>query len=150
MTPTIRLLSAQDLDAFTALVYLFEDVFEMEDFTIPPPEHLAAVLGREGFMAMVAEDKGKVIGGLTAYTLDHYYQEQPYAYLYDLAVDRDYQRQGIGKQLITALNVHCQEQGYEEVFVQADRDEAHVLDFYRGTSPTGEEEVIHFTYNTRT
>ncbi|HAA10955.1 MAG TPA: AAC(3)-I family aminoglycoside 3-N-acetyltransferase [Cytophagales bacterium] len=143
----VRLLTPDELPQFEALVRLFEVVFEMENFQIPPKDHLQQVLEKPGFFVMVAIQEGTVVGGLTAYTLDQYYSQKPLAYIYDLAVDTTLQRQGIGKQLIAAFHRHCQERGYEEVFVQADEVDDYALDFYRSTRPTEEEKVRHFYYS---
>ena len=140
-------LGSQDLDKFVALIQVFEAVFEMKNFTLPATEHLQNILSKPGFMVFVAEKEHEVIGGLTAYTLDQYYSEKPLAYIYDLAVKTAYQRQGVGKKLMAALTKYCYENGFEEVFVQADKVDDYALDFYRSTPITNEEQVVHFTYS---
>ena len=143
---TIKKLDSDDLHSFIKLITLFEDVFEMKDFSLPKTNHLQSLLNRNDFFVFVAVLDEKVIGGLTAYVLEQYYSEKPLAYIYDLAVATEYQRQGIGKQLISAVNKYCQEHGFEEVFVQADKVDEYALDFYRTTNPTEEEDVSHFYY----
>ena len=143
---TSKILERADLDLFQEQIRLFEKVFEMKDFHMPGPRHLQSLLDNPDFIAMVALSNGKLIGGLTAYVLHQYYAEKPLAYLFDLAVNTEDQGKGIGRALVKALCDHCRQQGFEEVFVQADRDEPQNLDFYRKTRPTGEEDVIHFTY----
>ena len=145
-TTEIKILARNDIGEFTELVKVFEDVFEMENFICPPLSHLKNLLNKPGFFAMVAKKDGKVIGGLTVYVLDQYYSVKPLAYIYDLAVLAKYQRQGIGKELIATLNTWCAEQGFEEVFVQADKVDDYAIDFYRKTKPTDEEQVVHFYY----
>lgn len=86
------------------------------------------------------------MGGLTVYILDQYYSKKPLAYIYDLAVLKEFQRKGIGKQLIKHVVEYCAENGFEEAFVQADRADAYALDFYRLTNPTSEQDVVHFNY----
>jgi aminoglycoside 3-N-acetyltransferase I len=97
-------------------------------------------------MVFVAVKENHVIGGLTAYSLDQYYCDRPLAYIYDLAVSKSYQRQGVGKKLIKNFKDYCLENGFEEIFVQADKVDSYALDFYRQTNITGEEQVVHFTY----
>jgi aminoglycoside 3-N-acetyltransferase I len=142
----IKKLSPTDIDAFMQLILVFEDVFEMQSFRLPKQEHLLHVLAKPDFIVFVALKDNRVIGGLTAYTLHQYYSEKPLAYIYDLAIQTKYQRQGIGKKLIAAINTYCSENGYEEVFVQADKVDEYALDFYRSTKPTEEEPVVHFYY----
>ncbi len=142
----IKKLRPTDMDQFVQLVLVFEDVFEMQNFVLPTQEYLSKVLAKSDFIVFVAQEDDRIIGGLTAYTLPQYYSEKPLAYLYDLAIQTSYQRQGIGKKLIAALNTYCQENNYEEVFVQADLVDEYAIDFYRLTKPTAEEQVVHFYY----
>jgi ribosomal protein S18 acetylase RimI-like enzyme len=138
-------LETKDYNFFVELIYLFEDVFEMKNFTIPKEEHLKKLLTKESFFIFVALLANKVIGGLTAYTLDQYYSTKPLVYIFDLAVKREFQRRGIGKNLISAINTYCKELGVEEVFVQADLVDDYALDFYRSTGGI-QEDVVHFSY----
>jgi len=147
MKATIQQLDKEDLDSFFALIRVFEEVFEMQDFCMPPHEHLRKLLHDPDFIVYVAHAQQKVVGGLTAYTLQQYYSEKPLAYIYDLAVLKPYQRKGIGKALIQALNSYCRAEAYQEVFVQADEIDTYALDFYRSTHPSEEEHVRHFYYN---
>lgn len=143
---TIKKLSKQDSDQFIAVIKLFEEVFEMENFSIPQSNHLQRLLSRSDFFVFVALLDNKVVGGLTAYVLEQYYSEKPLAYIYDLAVEIVHQRQGIGRKLIAGINDYCDKEGFEEVFVQADKVDDYAIDFYRATQPAGEEEVMHFYY----
>lgn len=145
-TTLIEKLGENDLEKFIAAIRLFEDVFEMKNFSIPNDNHLQNLLNKPDFFVFVALLENKVIGGLTAYVLAQYYSEKPLAYIYDLAVDTQYQRQGVGKKLIAAMNKYCTKNGFEEVFVQADKVDDYAIDFYRSTHPTEEEQVVHFYY----
>lgn len=138
-------LTKGDDEYFIDLILLFEDVFEMQNFKIPTREYLRKLLSKENFFVFVALLENKVIGGLTAYTLDQYYSTKPLVYIFDLAVKREFQRQGIGKNLISTINAYCKEAGVEEVFVQADLVDDYALDFYRSTGGIPED-VVHFTY----
>jgi aminoglycoside 3-N-acetyltransferase I len=145
MIPKIQKLSHQDLDQFIALIRVFEDVFEMEDFQMPDENHLQNLLSTDTFHVFVALVDNQVVGGLTAYTLQQYYSEKPLVYIYDLAVQTHYQRQGIGKRLMEEINQYCREAGMEEVFVQADEVDVHAIEFYRSTGGIAEK-VVHFYY----
>lgn len=139
-------LGKPDLRRFMELIRLFERVFEMKDFSMPSSSHLQELLNRSNFLVFVAVLDNKVVGGLTAYVLEQYYLEMPQAYMYDLAVATNMQRRGIGRKLIAVTNAFCREMGFEEVFVQADMEDAQALDFYRATKPTKELQAIHFSY----
>lgn len=142
----IAKLQAKDLAYFKDLIRLFEDVFEMKAFKLPADEYLSRLLANCDFHVFIALREGTVIEGLTAYTLNQYYCTEPLAYIYDLAVSRQYQRKGVGKALIETTTAYFRKQGYEEVFVQADKADSYAIDFYRQTSPTEEEDVSHFYY----
>jgi len=142
----IKLLSTDDLDPFIELLHVFEEVFELEKTPLPAQKHLRKVLKSPGFFSMIATADDQVIGGLTAYTFEQYHSIQPIAYIYDLAVLPKYQRKGIGGALIEAINNHCRKLGYQEIFVQTEKEEIHAVEFYRRTPITGEEDVAHFYY----
>lgn len=145
--PKIKLLERKDIDEFNDLISVFEIVFEMEPFKRPEENYLYNLLSKENFIAVVAIIGGKVIGGLTVYVLDQYYSEKPLAYIYDMAILTEYQRQGIGKMLIAFTNDYCKQNGFAEAYVQADKPDEYAIDFYRLTNPSLEAEVVHFAYN---
>jgi aminoglycoside 3-N-acetyltransferase I len=138
-------LKSSDLDKFIALIKVFEDVFEMENFTIPPADYLQKQLNNEGFLVFVALKNNEIVGGLTAYRWDQYYSTKPLIYVYDLAVKTAFQRQGIGKLLMSSIVNYGKENSFQEVFVQADVVDDYALDFYRSTGAIAED-VVHFTY----
>ncbi len=142
----IEKLNAEHLTYFKNLIGLFADVFEMKELCLPTSEYLRDILAKKDFHVFVALKKDAVIGGLTAYTLNQYYSMKPLAYIYDLAISRPHQRKGVGKELIKTTTNYFQRQGYEEVFVQADKTDTYAIDFYRQTNPSGEENVSHFYY----
>jgi aminoglycoside 3-N-acetyltransferase I len=142
----IEILGSNDIDKLDELISVFESVFEMENFKRPSKTHFQKLLSKDNFLAVIAKTDNKIIGGLTVYLLDQYYSERPLAYLYDLAVLTEYQRNGIGKKLIEFTKEYCGHQGLKELFVQADKADDHAIDFYRLTKPKKEEQVIHFSY----
>jgi len=146
MNLELQILQSHNLEELKELISVFENVFEMKNFTLPNENHLQELLEKETFFAVIAKINNKIIGGLTIYVLDQYYSHKPLAYLYDLAVLTNYQRKGVGKSLITFTNNYCRQKGFEEVFVQADKVDDYAIDFYRSTKPTNEEQVMHFYY----
>jgi aminoglycoside 3-N-acetyltransferase I len=142
----ILILQSNNINELNELISIFEIVFGMENFERPTQAHLQNLLNRELFFAVVAKNGNKIIGGLTVYILDQYYSEKPLAYIYDLAVLAEYQRKGVGRKLIEFTNEYCRQNGFEEVFVQADKVDDYAINFYRSTKPSGEEHVVHFSY----
>lgn len=141
----IKKLNSAEIDKFMELIDLFEDVFEMENFTMPEKNYLEKLLSRDDFFVFVALLNNKVIGGLTTYTMRQYYSTKPLVYIFDLAVKTEMQRQGIGQKLIKGINEYCKEIGVEEVMVQADLVDDYAIDFYKKTGGIAES-VIHFGY----
>jgi aminoglycoside 3-N-acetyltransferase I len=141
----ISKLAPDDVDSFTTLIHIFEDVFEIRKFQPPALNHLHAVLKQDCFHVFVARDNNHVIGGLTAYELTSYYTEGAYLYVYDLAVAREYQRQGIGTSLIAAVKDYFRGSHIEEIFVQAEAADDYAVDFYRSTGARSDN-VVSFTY----
>lgn len=142
----VRKLQEGDMDLFVELISIFEEVFAMRNFVLPPGEHLQQLLADKDFFVFVALDgANNLVGGLTAYKLTQYYSIRPLVYIYDLAVRGPMQRLGIGKLLMKEINGYCSDQGMEEVFVQADTVDKHAVDFYTSTGGVAEN-VIHFYY----
>ncbi|HXS36518.1 MAG TPA: GNAT family N-acetyltransferase [Flavipsychrobacter sp.] len=146
MSIELKTLTSQDIEDFSDLIDLFENVFEMKDFTKPDNKYLQGILAKPGFFALIAKIGNKVVGGLTVYVLDQYYSKKPLAYIYDVAIATEHQRQGIGKALIKYLIDFCREKGFEEAYVQADRVDDHAIEFYRSTKISSEGEVVQFSY----
>jgi aminoglycoside 3-N-acetyltransferase I len=145
MNVTTKQLTPGDTVEFIEMLCLFEEIFEMKDFKMPGEDYLKNLLGDENFIVYAAILKNRVVGGLTAYILPSYYNESSEVYIYDVAVKASYQRNGVGKQLLQALAVHCRRHDYKNFFVQADEIDAHALAFYRSTGGSPER-VVHFNY----
>ncbi len=94
MKVALAKLNPEDLDDFVNLIKVFEDVFEWEDFSFPPKNHLQKLLSKQNPLVFVAKVDNKIVGGLTAHILDRYDSEKPSAYIYDLAVLYLFQRKG--------------------------------------------------------
>jgi aminoglycoside 3-N-acetyltransferase I len=145
MKVKIKKLGNQEIDKFKELIQLFENVFEMKNFEMPDENYLQQLLEEDSFFVFVALLQDKVVGGLTSYTLQQYYSESPLVYIYDLAVKTEFQRQGIGKMLVSAITGYCKKIGIEEVFVQADEADDYAIKFYHSTGAAAER-VVHFRY----
>lgn len=147
MDVTIKQLTVADTDRFRELLCIYETVFEWSDFSLPGNPYLEQLLSNPTFLGFVAIHDGKTVGGLTAHVLQRYDSEKPSAYIYDLGVSEELQRQGIGKKLIAAVSAYCKANGFSEMFVQAETDDEQAVNFYRKTPVTAELAAIHFTYS---
>ena len=134
-----------DLSRLTELIKVYEEVFEMEDFTLPNAQYLQSLLEKETVIFYVAITDIKVVGGLTAHILPSTYFPSSEVYIYDLAVETDFQRKGIGRELINSLKEYCASMQLKEIFVQADLEDRHAIEFYRATGGIAES-VVHFSY----
>lgn len=143
---TVKQLGENEIDEFKLLLSLFNAVFENDVAIVPTHNYLINLLKQESFLVFAAVNNGDLAGGLTAFVLPQYHSQSASVYLYDLAVAIPYQRQGIGKLLITELNAYCKARNFKEVFVQTESDETTALSFYRSTGAE-EMEVRHFTYH---
>ncbi len=108
--------------------------------------YVARMLAREDVWVLAASVNGQAVGGLTAFTLPLTRAEVSEVFIYDIAVMPAYQRQGVGRQLVTTLRAHAAAAGIGVVFVPADNEDTHALDFYRalGGAPTA---VTIFTFS---
>jgi ribosomal protein S18 acetylase RimI-like enzyme len=134
-----------DLSHLTELIKVYEEVFEMEDFTLPNAQYLQSLLEKETVIFYVAITDIKVVGGLTAHILPSTYFPSSEVYIYDLAVETDFQRKGIGRELINSLKEYCASMQLKEIFVQADLEDRHAIEFYQATGGIAES-VVHFSY----
>ena len=111
-------------------------------------DYLEGLLRRDSFWALVAIDGDDLVGGLTAHTLPMTRSASSEVFVYDFAVREDHQRQGVGGRLIQQLRNSAAAAGITEVFVPADNEDSHALDFYRAQGGQ-EAAVTHFSFTAR-
>ncbi|MDX2247891.1 MAG: GNAT family N-acetyltransferase [Bacteroidia bacterium] len=145
MTTEIKRLTNREVEDFIGLLNVYQEVFEGETYLLDP-SHLQKLLNNDRFMVWVAKLENRVIGGLTVHILDRYDSVKPSAYIYDLGVLTEHQRKGIGKKLINSLREYCVQSDFEEMFVQAETEDTHAVNFYRSTPISDELPAIHFSY----
>ncbi len=143
----IKKIGKNDLKSAQELFLLFEKVFEMENFISVSQPYLTELLQKPDFIIYAALYNNEIIGGLTAYELPMYYAEQSEIFIYDIAIQTEFQRMGLGKKLLSAIKAYGKENGIKEIFVAANEEDEYALDFYRSTGGK-EEKVFHFTYST--
>jgi aminoglycoside 3-N-acetyltransferase I len=109
-------------------------------------DYLDRLLRRETFWAVAAFVGDELVGGITAHLLPMTRVEAAELFIYDLAVRADWQRQGIGRHLVTTLREQAALAGIQTLFVPADNDDLHALEFYQalGGVPSA---VTFFTFS---
>ena len=93
-------------------------------------------------IVLVALIKDRVVGGLVAYELEKFEQPRSEIYIYDLAVDESWRRQGVATALIEDLRRIARERGAWVIFVQGDYGDDPALALYDKLGTR--EEVLHF------
>lgn len=127
------------------LQLVFADAFEDHESyqsSIPSDEYLNKLLAREDFFPLVAIVDEKVVGGLAAYVLQKFEQERSEIYIYDLAVEEEYRRQGIATGLINKLREIAREIGAWVIYVQAEHGDDPAIKLYESLGTR--EDVLHF------
>jgi aminoglycoside 3-N-acetyltransferase I len=138
-------LTAADGEIARRLFVLMAEVFEEPGAPLGDA-YLTRLLGRNDFWAIAAfDDAGEITGGITAHTLPMTRAENAEIFIYDIAVRAQDQRRGVGRQLIAALREGAAAIGIDDVFVPADDDDQHALDFYRALGGAGAPVTI-FTF----
>lgn len=131
----VKRLRVGDRQVARALFTLMATVFE-ENAEALSDDYLDRLLAREDFWALGAFAGDDVIGGITAHTLPMTRTQSSEMFIYDLAVHPNHQRTGVGRRLVAELRAQAAAVGIRELFVPADNDDAHALDFYRALGGT--------------
>ena len=126
----IERLTAGDIELARTLFATMARVFA-EDAEVLSDGYLARLLDRHGFWALAASVDGQLVGGLTAHTLPLTRAEVSEVFVYDIAVVPDWQRQGVGRLLMSTLRSQAADAGITVVFVPADDEDTDAIDFYR-------------------
>lgn len=141
----IRVLSPADVAQLEAMLTLFGEAFDEPDTygaARPTRDYLERLLASDTFIALAALRDGAVVGALAAYELRKFEQARSEIYIYDLAVDQAYRRQGIATALIERLRSLAAQRGAWVIFVQADHGDDPAIQLY--TKLGVREDVLHF------
>jgi aminoglycoside 3-N-acetyltransferase I len=137
LTPNDRELARR---AFVMMTRVFGDDGEpLSD------DYLREILSRPDLWAVVAVSGDEPVGAVTAHVLPMTRAQTAELFVYDLAVRPDWQRRGVGRALLDHLITSVDPARISSVFVPADNDDTHALDFYRAVGGTAEDVTI-FTF----
>ena len=143
--PKVHRLTINDSELYFAMLDLFGQVFEDQETycaSQPDSSYVEEFLASTNNVALVAKSDEKVVGALVAYELPKFEQARSEFYIYDLAVDSNYRRQGIATSLINETRRIAKQRGGWVVMIQADYGDDPAIALY---SKLGKrEEVLHF------
>ncbi len=134
-----------DVSTFRAMLDMFAVAFEdAQNYRSAQPDdaYLARLQGREHFIAIAAIHDREVVGGLAAYVLEKFEQARSEIYIYDLAVDERFRRQGVATGLVRHLQDIASARGAWVIFVQADYGDDPAIALYEKLGTR--EDVMHF------
>ena len=126
---SVERLSVADIEVARALFATMTRVFATPAEALSDA-YLTRLLDRDDFWALAAFVDGQMVGGLTAHTLPLTRAEVSEVFIYDIAVVPDWQRQGVGRQLMSTLRSQAAAAGISVMFVPADNEDTHALGFY--------------------
>ncbi len=118
------------------MLQLFEQLFSIEeDFTFNEPvqsQGLAMMLNDNQHRCIMVASSGKQVMGMCSAQLFVSTAEGGMAALIeDMVVAKTYQRQGIGKKLLHAIETWAVQKGVKRMQLLADRNNVKALDFYK-------------------
>jgi aminoglycoside 3-N-acetyltransferase I len=138
-------LTVADRELARALFAMMAEVFGEAGESLSDA-YLDRLLGRVDFWAIAAVVDDEIVGGLTAHALALTRAERSEMFIYDIAVRKDRQRMGVGRHLMTSLFEAADAVGIHDVFVPADNEDLHALDFYRALGGVADS-VTFFTFS---
>ena len=142
----VRLGSA-DIELAQQTFAMMAVVFEDLDHEPLHERYLVQLLTRSDLWSYAAVAEGRPVGGLTAHALPMTRTESTELLTYDLAIRSDWQRRGVGRAMIARLLEDGAAAGISEMWVPADDEDSHALEFYRRTGGQAQPVTI-FTYPT--
>lgn len=142
---TYSRLQPGELTAFRQLNAMFAASFDDAGhyLSAPPSDaYIDKTLAKPHVIALVAQTDSDVIGGLVAYELAKLEQNRREIYIYDLAVDPAYRRQGVATALIEMVRQTARDRQAWMIYVQADHGDDPAVALY--TKLGQREDVMHF------
>jgi aminoglycoside 3-N-acetyltransferase I len=131
----VKRLTSNDRDRARRLFRVMAEVFT-EECAALSDGYLDQLLLRKEFWALAAFAGDDIIGGVTAHTLPMTRTESSEVFIYDIAVQSEYRRKGVGRRLLQALCEQASEHGIQPMFVSVDNGDVDALDFYRSLGGT--------------
>lgn len=122
----------------TVFTLAFESTYDTSE------EYLVSVLKNSSSVVLGVFEEARIIGGVVAFVMTPIHGTRE-LYIYDIAVEPEFQRQGIGKQIMEALKQEARVRDVGTIFVEAESEDAGAVKFYRAIG--GEEVAVnHFNF----
>jgi aminoglycoside 3-N-acetyltransferase I len=140
-----HVLGAGEVPVLRNMLAMFGKAFDdVPTYTANQPvdAYLQRLLESDTFVAIAALEGTHVVGGLAGYVLPKFEQARSEFYIYDLAVDASFRRQGVATAMIGKLKALAAERGIYVIFVQADHGDDPAIALY--TKLGEREDVLHF------
>jgi N-acetylglutamate synthase-like GNAT family acetyltransferase len=113
-------------------------------------EYMAKWLGNAANYLLIAEAGGQVVGRLSAHAIDSLEREATAIFIYEIDVEADYRRRGVGAALIAHIRQIADEQKMFETFVLTNHSNVGAVAFYHATGGEVEEgDELMFVYPRR-
>jgi aminoglycoside 3-N-acetyltransferase I len=138
----ITIKKLETINELKELAMVFSRAFEQEYSTTD--EYLYSIIKNSSCLVLGAMEQSRVVGGLIAFEMTPIHGIKEF-YIYDIAVDPIYQKQGIGKMLMLSIKDEARLRGIGTIFVEAESEDTDAVAFYR---KIGGEEVLvnHFNF----
>ena len=134
----VRLLTTADRDAVVGASALFDGPAD--------PETAQRFLDSAGHHLLVAYEDDSPVGFVSGVEMTHP-DKGTEMFLYELAVDESFRRQGVASALVTALAELARERGCYGMWVLTDADNSAACATYRTTGATAESTHVMFTWD---
>lgn len=129
---------AQLRELVTVFSLAFKSAYDTTD------AYLSAMLENTSCIILGALVEDRIVGGLVAFEMIPIHGTKE-LYIYDIAVHPEFQKQGVGAQLMKALKQEARTRGVGTVFVDAESEDEEAVAFYRAIG--GEEVAVnHFNF----
>ena len=139
-----KLLLPGDEETAIEMFVLMSRVFETSGQRLELAQ-VRRLLASSSFLAVAAFSNGELCGGATGHILPMTRDPSSELFIYDIAVDEEQQRRGIGRQIIATMLSEANARGVSVAFVPADNEDEHALRFYENIGGTGAPVTI-FTF----
>jgi PhnO protein len=104
---------------YKKLMALYDAFMKVDRYTGLDSDSFEKVLGNKNSFVLVAEDRSRLVGFITASTRLVIRYPQPIMEVDELYVDPDFREHGVGRQLIQAVEVIVKESNLHRIYIES-------------------------------